>query len=316
MVSRFIPPSASVSEVIVVYPVTSQYPRFAACLAFAAVVASSATAGSVAPGIKDVLTVPVAHSPVIAPDGSAVAYTLRTSDWSDNRFDTEIHIVDNNASSRALTDAQGDSSSRPRWSPDSRWLAYITGGSQIHLVPADGGESIQLTAFMGGVMDYAWSPDGKTMGIIIPDPPAHMMRAARWGKFTNEEVDTIRPRLWLLDVEAARASEGGIRRGSPALRPLTGGHDFVVRSFLGANFAFSPDGGEIVFTHVPGPRHGLDVQRGHFDRGPCDRRDSSACRRPWFSGRRGLFLRRRMGDLLRSGHRSQTGWPESIYVES
>ena len=239
------------SEVILVHLVTSQHARIAACLAIATVVASVAAADSVKPGIKDVLTVPVASGAVIAPDGSAVAYTLRTSDWSDNRFDAEIQIVDSTGESRALTNAQGDSSSRPKWSPDSRWLAYTTGGSQVHLIPAEGGESIQLTALMGGVMDFAWSPDGKTMGIIIPDPPAHMMRQAQWGKFTIEEVDTFHPRLWLLDVEAARTTQGGIRRGSAALRPLTGDHDFVVRSFIGANFAFSPGGGEIVFTHVP-----------------------------------------------------------------
>ncbi len=212
-----------------------------------------AGAVEVSPSIRDVLSVPVAGSPAIAPDGAAVAYTLRTTEWDSNRFDTEIHVVSGDGESRALTNAEGDSSTRPRWSPDGKWIAYTSAGSQIHLIPAGDGEPIQLTALMGGVMDFAWSPDGKSMGIIIPDPPASMMREAKWGKFTNEEVDAFSTHLWLLDVEAARDSKDGVKRGSPALRNLTSGNEFVVRSFTGANFDFSPDGREIVFTHVPGP---------------------------------------------------------------
>ena len=225
----------------------------AALLTGASALVGVTGAAEASPSIRDVLSVPVAGSPAIAPDGSAVAYTVRTTEWESNRFDTEIHVVSRGGESTPLTFAEGDSSTGPKWSPDSQWIAYTTGGSQIHLVSAEGGEPIRLTAFAGGVMDFAWSPDGKSMGILIPDPPAHLMREAAWGQFTNVEVDAFRPHLWLLDVEAARESEGGVTRGSPALRNLTGGNEFVVRSFVGAHFDFSPDGGEIVFTHVPDP---------------------------------------------------------------
>ncbi len=65
-------------------------------------------------------------------------------------------------------------SSRPRWSPDGRYLAFVssrTKESQIWLLDmALGGEAKQLTDWEPGVGEFAWSPDSKRIAFISTDP--------------------------------------------------------------------------------------------------------------------------------------------------
>lgn len=63
---------------------------------------------------------------------------------------------------RRLTASKG-TVSRPLFSPDGRWIAFTgtdEGGSEVYLVPSEGGEPRRLTFF--GTMTYpvAWSSDG------------------------------------------------------------------------------------------------------------------------------------------------------------
>lgn len=53
-----------------------------------------------------------------------------------------------------------------KFSPDSKLIAFISsqlGGSNIYVVPTEGGELIQLTNTKGENSWHSWSPDGKTL---------------------------------------------------------------------------------------------------------------------------------------------------------
>ncbi|NIP79161.1 MAG: S9 family peptidase, partial [Gemmatimonadetes bacterium] len=80
----------------------------------------------VSPSFRDVLSLRSVGSPAIAPDGRAVAYTVRSADWDDNRYDTEIWLWRAGAEQPLpLTRTADGSSTSPAWSPDGRWLAFL-----------------------------------------------------------------------------------------------------------------------------------------------------------------------------------------------
>src|SRR5262249_14308043 len=87
-----------------------------------------------------------------------------------------------------FTSEDGDGS--PRWSPDSKAVAFLRGrpepqagqqgqasaesgtseGRQIWLIRIDGGEAVKLTAHKGGVQNFRWSADGKHIFFVSREP--------------------------------------------------------------------------------------------------------------------------------------------------
>ena len=68
---------------------------------------------------------------------------------------------------RNLTESPGVHELNPEWSPDGKWIAYLsdrTGEYEIYLRPQKGGEEVRVTSD-GGVYRYGpkWSPDNKKL---------------------------------------------------------------------------------------------------------------------------------------------------------
>ncbi|MEM1430390.1 MAG: hypothetical protein AAGG09_13125, partial [Pseudomonadota bacterium] len=194
------------------------------------------TGSAQGPDIVDVLNVAQISAPRISPDGSAVIYTKTVPDWSENRYDSEVFLADAQNTARQLTRSPHGSATNAQWAAGGDGVFYIADlghGPQIHLQELSGSVALPVTAITGGLLDYAVSPDGRHLALLLaegPDP-AILARREALGRFTIVGEAPPAAHLWLLDIGAAIEDGGASRHGTHALRRLTGGSDRSVTLF-------------------------------------------------------------------------------------
>jgi dipeptidyl aminopeptidase/acylaminoacyl peptidase len=200
--------------------------------------------------------------PRVSPDGLWVAYVVTINDRQSDEARSAIWMVSWDGSQRLALTAAADGTDKPKWSPDGRYLSFMSTPSgsdkaQIMLLDRRGGDARQLTSVGGDVGEYAWSPDGKHLVFTMEasdassgSPPKPMVIDALHFKQDEDGYLTQdRTRhLYSFDVESRH------------LEQLTS--DAAFNEDLPA---WSPDGRQIVFirTHEQGPdqdgREDIDV---------------------------------------------------------
>jgi len=104
--------------------------------------------------------------PQISPDGRWVAFSVQTVDLGASKKPTQIWIVPLDGGAPRQITQDGDDNERPRWSPDSRRIAYVSsrgGSSQIWLMDPDGSNAKAVTNFAAEADGVLFSPDGKNL---------------------------------------------------------------------------------------------------------------------------------------------------------
>jgi dipeptidyl aminopeptidase/acylaminoacyl peptidase len=104
--------------------------------------------------------------PQISPSGQWVAFSVQTIDVPANKKPQQIWVVPLAGGAPHQITHDGQSNSRPRWSPDSKRIAYISdrgGSSQIWLMDPDGANAKQVTNFAAEADGELLSPDGKNL---------------------------------------------------------------------------------------------------------------------------------------------------------
>lgn len=205
-----------------------------ATLWFLLIASATGAAQTSSPSIDDLLNLKRVAAPAISPDGRLVAYTVRETNWDENAYETEIWVGDGTRA-RQITQAR-KSSQQPAWSPDSRWLAFLSdrdGKRQLYRIAIEGGEAEKLTSGDEDLTNFAWSPDGTRIAFTMTDPIAESVkeRDKRFGEIRIEDEDRRMAHLHVLDLTTRQT------------RKLTKG-DFVVGAF-----DWSPNGARIAFDH-------------------------------------------------------------------
>jgi dipeptidyl aminopeptidase/acylaminoacyl peptidase len=114
--------------------------------------------------------------PQISPEGEWVAYTVSVPDTEKDQADKDVWMASWDGRKNLRLTTSKSSEYAPRWSPDGRYLAFLSDRddprevAQIWLLDRAGGEAERITDLPGGVAAYAWSPDAKRIAIIASDP--------------------------------------------------------------------------------------------------------------------------------------------------
>lgn len=126
-------------------------------------------------GIDDLFAIRSVGDPRLSPDAQWVAYTVTTTSLKDEKTETRIWMIPTAGGEAMPMTATGYSASRPRFSPDGKYLTFLAAKgdnakTQVWALNRQGGEAQPLTELDQGVSTYDWSPDGSRLLLTIRDP--------------------------------------------------------------------------------------------------------------------------------------------------
>src|SRR3954447_4864575 len=123
--------------------------------------------------------------PTVSSDGKTAVVAVTRLDLDADEYRSQLWTVptDGSAAARPLTHGHRDSA--PAFSPDGRWLAFLSaepkGKPQLHVLPTAGGAPRRLTDHHLGAGTPVWSPDSRRL--------AYTTRVPEEGRYgTDEEV--------------------------------------------------------------------------------------------------------------------------------
>lgn len=208
--------------------------------------------------------------PEISPDGHWVVYGLRAADTAKDKFLTDLWLAPSSgdAAPRRLSYG-GDIAGKLHWAGSEAILFLAARGSeddrkngaQLWRLPLAGGEAEKLTDIKGGVEDYAVSPDGRRVALVVMDEEPDPEQAPGWKRKTALPIvidafhfkqdregylDGRRKHLQLLDLTSHKATA------------LTSGE------FNEAAPAWSPDGRQLAFLSNRAPERDRTEATGLF----------------------------------------------------
>ncbi len=214
--------------------------------------------------VHDLVMLDRVSDPQLAPDGRAVAFSVRSTDYAANKGVTSLWLLDlAHAGAAPVKLATG---SDPRWSADGTSIFYLAdarGSSQVWRVAAAGGEPLQVTDYPLDVGTFRVAPDGRHLALsidVFPDCESLACSKARldahvparasgrlydrlFVRHWDQWADGRRSQLFL----AALAADG---KAATEPRRLTPGIDGDVPSKPDGSadeYVFSPDGRTLYF---------------------------------------------------------------------
>jgi dipeptidyl aminopeptidase/acylaminoacyl peptidase len=215
---------------------------------------------STAPGQPSIpfekwLSIRQAGSAVLSPNGANIAFTVTSTDWKENTYHTEIWLSRQDQPPFQLTNNPKAGSNAPKWSPDSKWIAFLSDRgdkSQVYLISAEGGEAFPLTREDDNVNAFDWSPDGHQIAFLRNDTDSKTTKSIKdhYGAFGEEGKDYKLSHLWLIHFSTDSLADPVLQPDSAKLPTPT---RLSSGNFTVTNFIWSPDGKTIAYDRQPDP---------------------------------------------------------------
>jgi len=222
--------------------------------------------------VDDYFRLGAVGEPRISPDGRWIAYTVTTEDLEADESSSRIWMLPAAGGDPVPLTAEGESSSSPRWSPDGKYLGFLSsrdeGKTQVWTLYREGGEAVARTDTAQGVESFDWSPDGNRLLLVMRDPKPEELEAkqAEEKGETSEKKKTPPP--WVVTRQQFKLDYVGYldsRRthlyildlASEKIRQITSG------DFDDSDPAWSPDGTRVAFvsnrTEDPDDNYNTDI---------------------------------------------------------
>lgn len=229
--------------------------------AFVSVMVAAAPAAKKPYTIQDQVGFKRASSLRVSPDGTKVAFVLRSTDFEANKGRLDLWLVGADGKAKQLTTHEGNES-EPVWSPDGTSLYFLSarsGSNQVWRLPLTGGEAVQVTKLPLDVDAFKLTPDGQTFVFAAEvyvdcdtlECTAKRLEEKAKQKTTAQVYDSLFFRHWDTWKDGRRAHlfaqkvSGGpvtnLMRKQNAdcpTKPFGGSEDFVI----------SPDGKTVVYV--------------------------------------------------------------------
>lgn len=178
-------------------------------------------------------------NPQVSPDGTRIVYEVLSIDKEADEYRNTLWLIHGDNEPRKLTSGQWRDGSAA-WSPDGGKIAFTSNraeGSQIFVLPIDGGEATQITTIESGVDQFLWSPDGSKFAFtskIKPkktsDSDVKVITSAYYKFDGMGFIDDKRSHIFVVDASGGEAEQ------------LTTG------DYNHAQIAFAPNGYELAFV--------------------------------------------------------------------
>ena len=217
--------------------------------------------------VDDLVRMERVGSPAIAPDGSRVVYTVRSTDLEKNRGNTQLWMLDLRSPKAApvrLTQSTANSTD-PEWSPSGDAVFFLSsrgGSSQVWRLPLSGGEAAKVTDLPVDVDNFRLSPAGDRLLLSMSvfrdcaDLACTKARLDQKGKSSGQVYDRLLVRHWdswkdgrnSVLYSAPVDASGKVSAAPVSLTGMLDG-DVSSRPFGdNADYQFSPDGKNVVFS--------------------------------------------------------------------